>query len=126
MDIAERKKILKEEYDKKRKKLEAEFKAEIINEKKKKIKELMKLLEEVIKTDNGIDIFDSKNHALIAGLLTEKIEDKEKFILAGEKILNRMKSEEKKIKEEKKRKRKAREEKKNSEIVTGEQNVTNE
>lgn len=127
MDINERKKQLKDEYEKKKKKLEVEFKAEATNKRKKKIKELLKVLDEVVKTDNGIDVFNPENHALLIGLLIEKIENKEKYIAAGNKIISKIKAEEERVREKNRKKRiekKAREEK--NIIETGESNDSDE
>lgn len=127
MDINERKKQLKDEYEKKKKKLEVEFKAEVTNKRKKKIKELLKVLDEVVKTDNGIDVFNPENHALLIGLLIEKIENKEKYIAAGNKIISKIKAEEERVREKNRKKRiekKAREEK--NIIETGESNDSDE
>lgn len=125
MDIFERKKQLRDEYDKRKKKLEAEFKAEIVKERKKKNNVLLKLLEEVAKIEDGLNVFEDKNHALLIGLLVEKIEDKDKYIATGKKILNKIKASEEKRREENREKRRARKELK-AEVKVGEKNATNE
>lgn len=115
--LEERKRLLREKYNKQKKKIIEEEKAKMTSARKKDIRKLLKLLDEIVNVEKGLNILNSNNHSLLAGFLVSKIskEDSEKYIDIGSEIINRIKKQEDKIKEDNRKKREEKTKKENIE-----------